>query len=197
MFDRSLFHGLRVAVDTMRFFVGRLAGNALAHALRDVQPRVIYGKNGRDAYLSRYYVIGKPRMPDGSPPFDSHGQTRKGLTDPSAFGLYVHRFHRSDEDHELHNHPWQWAVSFVIAGGYAEERRVGDKVAWRAVPPLSFNIIRGDDFHRVDLLEHDAWTLFLVGPKASSWSFWNRYTQEETHWRAFLGRKQGRDLEST
>lgn len=38
--------------------------------------------------------------------------------------VYLHCFHRSDEDRDLHNHPWDKSVSLVLWGGYVEERRV-------------------------------------------------------------------------
>ena len=47
-----------------------------------------------------------------------------------------------------------------------------------------------DTFHRVDLLEDDAWSLFLVGPKTKSWGFWDRVTGQYTEWREFLRRRQ-------
>jgi hypothetical protein len=161
-------------------------------------PRVIQDGLGRSAYLSRYYLIPsqRPRMPDGSEPFDRWGNPREETSWPDKpWALYLHRFHRSDVDRELHNHPWQWAVSLVLVGGYLEERRVRDEhrdaVEYRCVRPGAINIIRGDDFHRVDLLEHDAWTLFLVGPKVQSWGFWDPASHRVTPWREFLKAKQG------
>ena len=44
-----------------------------------------------------------------------------------------------------------------------------------------------DTFHRVDLLEDDAWSHFLVGPKTKSWGFWDRVTGQYTEWREFFG----------
>lgn len=77
-----------------------------------------------------------------------------------------------------------------IAGGYREERRLGNRLVSRVVAPLSFNFIGADDFHRVELLEHDAWSLFLVGPKVASWSFWDPRTGELTPWREFIAKKR-------
>jgi hypothetical protein len=115
---------------------------------------------------------------------------------PPSWGLYLHRFHRSDDEAELHNHPWRWAVSLVLQGGYSEERVVGESysegktlplVMRRQVRPGSLNFLRGDDFHRVDLTDGDAWTLFLVGPVVQSWGFLDRMTGIFTPWRQFLG----------
>lgn len=154
-------------------------------------PRVIFDRLGVSPYLSRWYLTSKPTMPDGSNPF-ADGQTREGIQWPQGnFGVYLHRFHRSDEDQALHNHPWRWALSFVLAGGYREERRFGNQVVQRDVKPLSFNFIRDVDFHRVDLYEHDCWSLFVVGPKISSWGFWDRKTRAFVPWREFITQLRG------
>lgn len=145
---------------------------------------------GKTPYLSRFYIVGAPTMADGSSPYDQFGNPKRDAKWKDGWGLYIHRFHRSDVDRELHNHPWRWALSFVIAGGYREERRRGNSVVEREVKPLSFNYIRQDDFHCVDLIEHDAWTLFLVGRKGSTWGFWDRATGRYTPWREFLNAKQ-------
>ena len=146
---------------------------------------------GKAPYLSRYYLLGKPRMADGSCPFDRFGNPYPNAIWPGGWGLYIHRFHRSDIDRETHSHPWDWAASFIIAGGYSEERRNEfDQVTRRDVEPFSFNFLRSTDFHRVDLIENDCWTLFLVGPKSKSWGFWDRETKMYTPWREFLDRNQ-------
>jgi len=152
--------------------------------------RVIYGGAGNDRYLSRSYLFGRPVMPDGSSPFDHFGDTCPGAIWPAGVGLYLHCFHQGDEDRELHNHPWAWAVSLVLAGGYIEERKAGDQVERREVLPGDINRIHHGDFHRVDLLDGECWSLFLAGPKVSSWGFWDRATGVFMHWRDFLNAKR-------
>ena len=163
-------------------------------------PRVIRDALGQDAYLSRYYLVRhqRPFTVDGSEPFDSMGLPKPTTAWPkSRWGLYLHHFHRSDADLELHNHPWRWAVSLVLAGGYSEERRVEDGDGWRVarrrLGPWRLNFLTADTFHRVDLLERDAWTIFLVGPKAQGWGFWDRETGEYTPWREFIARQSEND----
>jgi hypothetical protein len=130
-------------------------------------------------------------MPDGSWPFDANGTPRDGIIwSKKPWGLYIHRFHRGDDERELHNHPWKWAVSFILSGGYREERRFGDEVFVRRILPGTVNVILADDFHRVDLLpgQEDAWSLFLVGPKFKGWGFWNRDTKEFLLWQKFISK---------
>lgn len=177
-----------------RFVCEALAKHVLA------APRTIMDREGDSPYLSRHYLIGGASHPDGDPPFDRFGNPRPGTIFDGAlpFQLYLHKFHRGDSDMELHNHPWAWSVALVLAGGYAEERRVSVKsrelsyyrVIARGVLPFSVNVIRADDFHRVTLLEKDAWSLFLAGPKTQGWGFWSPKTGEFFSWREFLRRDQ-------
>jgi len=155
------------------------------------RPRVIYDRAGVSPYLSRYYLVGRPYMADGSAPIDRFGNPHPDAIFPRGIGLYLHRFHRSDDDTALHNHPWRWARSLILAGGYIEERRIDGRVVRHVVRPGSWRRIDQDDFHRVDLLEHDCWSLFIAGPKAASWSFWDRDTGETVPWREFIARVRG------
>lgn len=184
---------------TRKFFESFTRRACEAIAKRLPPPRVIYDRDGVSPYLTRHYLIGCAKMPDGSAPFDALGNPKQGAVFDERFPvqLYLHRFHRGDQDEELHNHPWRWSASFVLAGGYLEERRTRDRhgrpsngVEVRAVLPFMVNRIGGDDFHRVDLLEKDAWTLFLVGPRVSSWGFWNRHSGVFTPWRDFLAQRR-------
>jgi len=147
-------------------------------------PRVIQGGTSGAPYLSRWYLIGE------KPSTDVHGNPVASRNEDPAFQLYLHRFHRSDDDAELHCHPWKWAIALVLAGGYYEEKRVGDQVFSFARRPFSINVIRADDYHRVDLIGVDSWSLFLAGPKAGSWFFWCRRRLARAPWRAFLAWKQ-------
>lgn len=161
-------------------------------------PRIIYDQEGKNPYLTRYYLTKRPTMPDGSSPFDTFGNPKREAVWPSGISVLLHHFHRSDADRELHNHPWEWALSFVLVGGYIEERRVatsvsdvlGYDVIRREVKPFTFNYITIDDFHRVDLRERDAWTIFITGPKVKSWGFWDRCTNQFTEWRQFLASRK-------
>ncbi len=104
---------------------------ALAFVAKRCPSRPIPPKG--DTYLTRYFLL---RLPMGA-------------------GIFLHFFHRSDADRELHSHPW-WGLALVLGEGYREERRVGHAGAYhvesRICLPLSFNLIRTDTFHRVDLL---------------------------------------------
>ena len=161
------------------------------------QPRVIRDRSDLSPYLSRWYLFGKPWMPDGSSPFDESGQTREGMQwSKNGLGVYLHKFHRDDESDELHNHPWRFSIALVLAGGYVEERRaeifdpldghVSYVVEKRVVKPGTINVIRSSDFHRVDLVGEDSWSLFVTWRKASSWGFWDRHTNTYTPWRQYL-----------
>lgn len=155
--------------------------------------REIKGPDG-SVYLRRYRIFGW--LPGDA---------------PKRCSLYLHHFVRSDEDRELHNHPWAWAVSLILAGGYQEElihstnlldsplprrrfRRLATYLVHRK--PGRLNFLRGDTFHRVasipseeggEAATRETWTLFLCGPKRSGWGF---LTQAGfTPWRKFMEQK--------
>ncbi len=130
--------------------------------------RRLYGGSGLD--LSRYTVA------------------KLGLV-----RVYLHEIHRGDEDPELHDHPWRFALAWILAGGYTEERRHLEgwecSVRSRTFRPGQINRIEADTFHRVDAVLPGTWTLFVVGPRVQDWSFWNRRTGQVTPWRDFLAAK--------
>lgn len=127
--------------------------------------RDIPAENG-EVYLERYLVLGW-----------NPGSRWRG---PS---LYLHRFRLPDQDSATHSHPWPIAVSLVLAGGYTEERLLGEEkdphgatatfTGLRRLRPGRLNVIRERDYHRVDELHgEETWTLFLAWPRTRPWGFW-------------------------
>jgi len=134
--------------------------------------RVIRGVGGTP-YLSKYAL---------------RGGGRDGVS------IHLHRFHRGDEDKELHNHPWAWAASLVLAGGYTEERLIPATFGPSAIATLDYapgatNFIGPDTFHRVDLRDGECWTLFVTGRIVQSWGFLRRGNLTYVPWREFLKAK--------
>lgn len=75
----------------------------------------------------------------------------------------------------------------ILWGAYSEERRQpNDTVTRRAYHTGDINHIEAATYHRVDLITPEVWTLFVTGPKVSSWSFWDRHTGVVTPWRDFV-----------
>ncbi len=131
-----------------------------------------------DPYLTRWYVWpGKPRK----------DAEENGPDAP--FAVFIHFFHRSDDDREQHNHPWDVSAALVLAGGYHEER--GDHS--RILKPGSVNVIRNGDYHRVELLDPKAgsWSLFVAGRNIGSWGFRDDDTGEHIDHRDYIARKFG------
>lgn len=136
------------------------------HAIADAHPgRMIVGRDG-STYLERYTLAD---LPDGG-------------------HVFLHRFLRSDEDRELHNHPWP-GESRILLGSYREERRIDDRVVARIYRAGNTNTLAPDTFHRIELLSSEVWTLFTTGPRVQSWGFWDRETKAFTPWREFIRNK--------
>lgn len=159
------------------------------------EPRVIADREADGPYLSRYYIRGRPYMADGSIPWNRYGDMRPGVFWPKGPGVMLHCFHRSDNALDPHSHPWKWAVSLILSGGYDEERwdPVAGKIVTRRFLPGSINVLRLDDFHRVDLLAKECWSLFITGPRYSSWGFRLRKTGEFVPHREYIARTRAGD----
>ncbi len=81
--------------------------------------------------------------------------------------IYLHRFVACDED-GLHDHPFRWSGSLILAGWYHEDLWSG------RVKRRFFNVIGPNRFHRVVLPENegaDVWTLFFHTPRVKPWGF--------------------------
>lgn len=104
--------------------------------------------------------------------------------------VYIHRFHASDEDLELHNHPWKFSASLILKGRYKEEYLdKNKKVQIRVLGPGSINLIPANKFHRLDLMTKDVWTIFVSGKRVQSWGFWDRDTDSYVDHRDHARRK--------
>lgn len=119
------------------------------------------------------------------------------------FRLFLHRILREDHDREPHNHPWPWALSLVLRGGYAEERTtpLGDPQVHPCISRLALathavgglNWIGKRVYHRITSVLPNTYTLFLTGPRTREWGFLRR--GEHVDWREYLGVPEGTDLE--
>lgn len=89
----------------------------------------------------------------------------------NLFRVHIHRFVGDDPD-GLHDHPWDWALSFLLCGWYWEDRR-GRGMGLCARPRRFGYVMTGDTFHRVRLPEgeREVWSLFIFGPYTKSWGF--------------------------
>ena len=88
--------------------------------------------------------------------------------------VFIHHFLGVDDD-RYHNHPYEWAVSFILAFGYVELRierspgGLGSRATSKVYRFGKVNVIRANTYHKI--IAADAWTLFIAGPKTQSWGF--------------------------
>lgn len=119
-------------------------GMEVQHILRDGRP-----------YLDRFFMAGW-----------SPTNKRKGPA------LFLHHFLASDSHLHVHSHPWTNAISLILAGGYIEHRCLPDGTGYAKVYyPGNVNTLTADVKHRIELLDEDCWTLFLVGHFEREWKF--------------------------
>lgn len=108
-------------------------------------------------------------------------QTREQSREDRRTGAKRARIHHflGPDGSGHHNHPFKWALSIVLWGSYTEEvlhrecdfadcfecfRIETRRVRW-------FNWIPNGKFHRITKLHGDVWTLFITGPRVTSWGF--------------------------
>ncbi len=131
--------------------------------------RHIMGEDGTP-YLSRYVL---------------HGWAPDRQVDAPC-SVYLHHIHRADLDDAMHSHPWAWAQTMVLHGGYSQQIGYLDQAGellpvadWHIVPEAEILLDEGCSWemapgfiHRITGVLPDTWTLFTVGPKTSSWGFY-------------------------
>jgi len=141
-----------------------------------IRGRVHVINPGGTPYLHRYYIFRRRWIKDRCKNLLLVSDVANWVSNhlPSC---YLHHFHRGDLDKALHNHPWSFSLSIILTSGYTELRwdRSKGRVVTRLVRPGDINIIRADDYHKVDLVdkENGCWTLFFSGPRIQNWSFWD------------------------
>lgn len=177
-------YALRLVIEVLRLRAVRTYRGRRWLAIFDLAerlPRRVIRTEGGAPYLARYLVWGS--FPAGTKVWPSAFTTSRGvvrLPTPYAgrqtrVSLYLHKFYSADVDDAPHSHPWRWAVSVCLHGGYTEERThvPTGVVTRRRIRPGSINVLRGDTFHRVAVLdeEDETWTLFLAGPRTAGWGF--------------------------
>jgi hypothetical protein len=112
----------------------------------------------RDPYLTRWYLFRREWL-----------------------GVFLHLFHRSDEDRALHDHPWSF-LTIVLWRGYREFTPKGVRRIWPGMV-----LYRPAEWrHRVELIKgRSALTLVLRFRSRREWGFWEggtRFVQWNQWW---------------
>jgi len=150
-------------------------------------------KNDIDVYMIRY-VVAKTRW----------------------FGIYLHRFLRSDDD-TYHDHPWPF-FTYILEGGYKDNILRKDFYAkntryyWItttvSAKPGDLLFRKAEHIHRVILDKHltldtadqGPLTFVVLGKKKREWGFWSPAPHSAewawTHWRKFLNIPEGPNKEN-
>lgn len=125
----------------------------------------------------RWSVLTYREIEDASDPDEVYLRRWTILGTPWG-SLKLHNIRMPDGDRALHDHPWSFA-SFIIAGGYIEERLTLGVHEWpREVRdlyvrrPRSIHRMPCDGAHRIRELLGPCWTLVVTGPFRRVWGFY-------------------------
>lgn len=96
--------------------------------------------------------------------------------------VYLHRFVRDDHERNLHNHPWNHAISLVLTGRYNEHH--APHSYWLSSHTVNAiehtrqvrwaNHITRATFHRIARVKPETWTLFIHTGWKHHWGFLRR-----------------------
>lgn len=110
---------------------------------------------------------------------------------PDGSKLRVHRIHRSDEDEEFHDHPWNFR-SLILHGSYVEFTPDRPDNEGTVYQPGDWNVKRATDLHRLAVIgPAPVITLMWRGPRVRRWGFQKR-GGEWLPYEDFLDRKHGK-----
>lgn len=108
-------------------------------------PDLIVGRPN-EPYLLRWHLL--PRNP--------------------ILNFYLHCFKASDQNREMHCHPWS-SVSVILKGMYADHREDGFSILKEGDVEFRLNPKKA---HRIELIDGECWTLFVTGPRIREWGFY-------------------------
>ncbi|RAV52329.1 hypothetical protein DIU36_24655 [Mucilaginibacter rubeus] len=130
--------------------------------LKLIKKKIIYGCEARGDYDSPYL-------------------TRWEFLSSSKFAVYLHKFHRSDDNSSLHDHPWNF-ITIPIWRGYNDCTYNG-AIGGDGLPlfnrqrmyPLIPYYRKASHVHFVELINaKPAWTLIIRFKYIRWWGFWNK-----------------------
>lgn len=113
---------------------------------------------------------------------------------------YLHNFFRSDEDPHGHNHPWLVSISIILARGYVEWRFNRRKNTWKRIvrkpwrpwAPWRIVVVWRNTYHKVELRNGPAWTIFITFWRLGNeddWGFWVP-NSGHTPWKQYLEQRK-------
>jgi hypothetical protein len=155
----------------------------------------------RPVYLKRWFLVKNLAQEGGT-----HMPSVVNLTigrEGNGRQMFLHKFFRSDNDRELHDHPWDF-TSIILWRGYREETEDASCAVCRRLAEigkegLHHTVVKrkwpgailhrkAEHRHRVQLIDDKpSWSLFFTTFKKRSWGFWR--DGNFIPWRHFISKK--------
>ena len=107
--------------------------------------------------------------------------TRWEFISSKLFAIYLHKFHRSDDNSSLHDHPWRF-ITIPLWIGYNDCTYKGTTDKYgnpdfnkERLKPFSIRFRKSTHIHFVELLDNrPAWTLIIRFNYVRYWGFWKK-----------------------
>ena len=112
---------------------------------------------------------------------DSAYLTRWEFLSSKWFAIYLHKFHRSDDNSSLHDHPWNF-ITIPLWRGYNDctynggmDKDGSPTYNRKRMWPLTIHYRPATHIHFVELIDNKvAWTLIIRFKYIRWWGFWNK-----------------------
>ena len=106
------------------------------------------------------------------------------------FAIYVHQICKSDEEADMHDHPWDFN-SVILEGSYWESSMTApdfNKVSYQQFYSGDVITHKAEDAHKLRLVSKEVWTLVLTSGRDRYWGY-----QTSAGW---IGHKEYRQLKN-
>lgn len=112
--------------------------------------------------------------------------TRREFFSSDKFAIYIHKFHRSDDNSSLHDHPWNF-ITIPLWRGYNDCTYSGrDDFNKKRCYPFIPVYRKANHIHYVELIDNKiAWTLVIRFKYIRWWGFWRKgiFTQFDQYFK--------------
>lgn len=107
--------------------------------------------------------------------------TRWEFLSSKHFAIYLHKFHRSDDNSSLHDHPWNF-ITIPIWRGYNDctfnggrDKEGNPTFNRQRIYPFTIHYRPATHVHFVELIDNKiAWTIIVRFKYLRWWGFWNK-----------------------
>lgn len=93
------------------------------------------------------------------------------------FAIYIHQILKSDEDADMHDHPWNF-TSFILDGSYTEVCKIAPDFVSTYFAIYNVGDVvkhKSEDAHKIAIQTPEVWTLVFTSGRTRDWGYRLKY----------------------